>query len=115
MRFTALLFSLVFFMLASDANAQSAPAFNLMPRPAVLSPASGALRIDANFTIFFTGHDEARLDRAGERFLTQLHRQTGLLRGKRTHDVTKAILVVHTDHGSRDVQELGEDESYNLE
>jgi len=115
MRFAAILFSLFCLMLSSHANSQSAPALNLMPQPANVTPGSGALRIDANFTVAFTGHTEPRLDRAAERFLTQLHRQTGLLFAKPTRDASKATLVVHTDRASKDVQELGEDESYSLE
>lgn len=115
MRFAALLFSFVLLMLASNTNAQSAPALNLMPQPASLTPGSGALKIDANFAIAFTGHDEPRLDRAGERFLAQLRRQTGLLLGKPTRDAAKANFAIHTDHASKEIQQLGEDESYTLE
>lgn len=115
MRFAAILFSLSLLMLSSFASAQSAPTFNLMPQPSTITSGSGVLRIDASFAIAFTGHDEARLERASERFLTQLHRQTGLVLGKRQRAAAKATLAVHTDHASKDVQELGEDESYALE
>jgi hexosaminidase len=115
MRFAAFLLSLSFFMFASHTRAQSGRALNLMPQPASVTQGSGALRIDPNFTLAFTGHTESRLDRAGERFLTQLHRQTGLLLGKPAHEAAQAILVVHTDRASKDVQELNEDESYTLE
>ena len=86
-----------------------------MPQPAAVTPATGALRIDANFTVIFTGHTEPRLDRAADRFLTQLHRQTGLLLPKGSRDAAKASLVVHIDRVGKEVQELGEDESYTLE
>jgi hexosaminidase len=115
MRFAAIFFSLFCLMLSSHANGQSAPALNLMPQPASVTPGSGTLRIDGNFTVAFTGHSEQRLERAAERLLTQLHRQTGLLVRKPTRDATKATLVVHTDRASKEVQELGEDESYTLE
>jgi hexosaminidase len=97
------------------AAAQSQPPLNLMPQPATVKPGTGALPIDATFTITFTGHTEPRLDRAADRFLTQLHRQTGLLLAKSSHDSARATLVVHTEHASKEVQELGEDESYSLE
>src|SRR5262245_61629265 len=115
MRSAALLLGMVCLMLSSEAMAQSAPALDLMPVPASVTPGSGGLRIDANFQIAFTGHTEPRLDRAGERFLTQLQRQTGLPVGKPAGDAAKATLVAHTDHASKEVQELGEDESYTLE
>jgi hexosaminidase len=90
---------------------------NLIPQPARIRQGTGALRLDENFTVAFTGHTEPRLDRAGERFLAQLHRQTGLLFAGHVYlrDAAKASLVVQTDHASKEAQELGEDESYTLE
>jgi hexosaminidase len=87
---------------------------NLMPQPANVKQGTGALRIDENFALAFAGHTEPRLDRAAERFLAQLHNQTGLLFAG-LHDAAKATLVVHADHASKEIQELGEDESYTLE
>ena len=101
--------------LAPPAKAQSQPPFNLIPQPANVKPGTGGLPVGANFTIAFTGHTESRLDRAADRFLTQLHRQTGLLLPKPARDAAQATLVVHTDHASKEIQELGEDESYALE
>ena len=96
-------------------GAQDAPTLNLMPWPASVQSGSGALKIDASFGVAFTGHSEARLDRAGQRFLTQLQKQTALLISSKPVDSAKAKLIVHTDHASKEVQELGEDESYTLE
>ena len=101
--------------LAPPATGQSQPPWNLIPQPANVKPGSGALPVGANFTIAFTGHTESRLDRAADRFLIQLHRQTGLLLPKSARDAAQATLVVHTDHASKEIQELGEDESYSLE
>ena len=103
-------------MFASQTNSQSAPPLNLMPQPASVNLGTGALKIDANFTIALTGHTEPRLDRAASRFLAQLQRQTGLLFAQQpARDSAKATLVIRTDHASKDIQELGEDESYTLE
>ena len=119
MRFAAIaLFHLAIFasvLLTPESSAQSPVRFNLMPQPANLTPGSSALTIDANFTVAFTGHPESRLDRAAERFLLQLQRQTGLLPAKQVQDATKAVLLIHTDRASKEIQELGEDESYSLE
>jgi hexosaminidase len=115
MRFAAILFSLSFLMLSSHTGAQSAPSPNLMPQPASLAPGSGALRIDANFSVAFTGHSEPRLRHAADRFFAQLQQQTGLSRFAEKKDNSSATLIIHTDHASKDVQELGEDESYTLE
>ena len=99
----------------TNARPQNAPALNLMPWPASVQNGSGALKIDASFGVAFTGYNEARLDRAGQRFLLQLQRQTGLLISGKTAEPAKATLVAHTDHASKEVQELGEDEAYTLE
>jgi hexosaminidase len=101
--------------LASPCSAQTRLPSNLMPQPANIKQTPGALRIDANFTVALSGHTEPRLQRASERFLTQLHRQTALLFAKTSSDAARATLVVHTDHASKEIQELGEDESYSLE
>jgi hexosaminidase len=100
---------------AYPTNAQTPLPLNLMPQPSSVKTSAGALPIDANFTISFTGHTEPRLERAAERFLAQLRRQTGLLIPAFTSGTAKSSLVVHTDHASKEVQELGEDESYTLE
>jgi len=109
------LFSLSFLLLSSHTGAESAPSLNLMPQPASLARGAGALRIDANFSLAFTGHSEPRLRRAADRFFAQLARQTGLSRFAQPKSNSGATLVVHTDHPSKDLQELGEDESYTLE
>jgi hexosaminidase len=109
------IFMLAAISFAPRAGAQSQPPLNLMPQPANVKLGTGALRVDANFTITFTGHKEPRLDRAADRFLTQLHRQTGLLLAKSVSSANKAALVVHTDQASKEIQELGEDESYAIE
>ena len=103
-------FALLLF--AGGAGAQEQPKLNLMPWPANLQAGSGTFRVDASFSVALTGHTEARLDRAVQRFLRQLSRQTAVpFSGKAS---TKANLIVHTDHASKEVQELGEDESYTL-
>jgi hexosaminidase len=99
-------------LLAGGAKAQERPTLNLMPWPADVQMGSGSLRVDASFSVALTGHTETRLDQAVQRFLRQLSRQTALpFSGKAS---SKATLTVHTDHASKEVQELGEDESYTL-
>jgi hexosaminidase len=116
MRSPAQFLFLATLMFASQTYSQSSQPLNLMPQPASLNLGTGALKIDGNFTIALTGHTEPRLDRAATRFLTQLHSQTGLLLAQQpSRDSAKATLVIHTDRASKDIQELGEDESYTLE
>jgi hexosaminidase len=94
---------------------QGQPALNLMPYPSTVQPSNGRLKIDSSFTVGFTGYTEPRLDRAAERFLRQLSRQTAIPLIGKPSTSAKAVLVIRTDHASREIQELGEDESYILE
>jgi len=97
---------------APRATAQDQPRLNLMPLPANLQTGTGSLRVDSSFSVALTGHTEARLDRAVQRFLRQISRQTAIpASGKLS---AKPSLTIHTDHASKEVQELGEDESYTL-
>src|SRR5438876_1527196 len=91
------------------------PALNLMPLPANVQPGTGSLRVDSAFSVAFTGYTEPRLERAGERFLRQLARQTGLPLALKPSKTGKATLVIQTDHASKEIQEVGEDESYILD
>jgi hexosaminidase len=91
------------------------PALNLMPLPAGAQSGTGSLAVDSSFSLVFTGYTEPRLERSGERFLRQLARQTGLLISLKRSKGTKATLAVQTDHASKEIQEVGEDESYVLE
>ena len=86
-----------------------------MPLPASAQSGTGSLAVDSSFSLAFTGYAEPRLERAGERFLRQLARQTGLLITLKPGKGTKATLVVQTDHSSKEIQEVGEDEGYVLE
>jgi hexosaminidase len=98
---------------AAETAAQDQPALNLMPWPASVQIGSGHLRIDSSFSVALTGHAEPRLDRAVQRFLRQLARETGMPLSAKAS--TTPALTVHTDRSSKEIQELGEDESYNLE
>ena len=94
----------------------SMPGLNLMPVPANVQVGSGSLKIQAPFNVMLTGHSDARLVAATQRFLDQLARQTGLLLPPLNSPIGGRIsLAVRVDHDSKPVQELGEDESYVLE
>ena len=95
---------------------QTQPPLNLMPLPQTVRLAAGQLSIDPSFSVAINGHSDARLQRAVDRFLNDLRRETGMLPldMKVVHGST-AGLVVHCEHASKDIQELGEDESYSLE
>jgi hexosaminidase len=106
---TSLLFA------AMSLRAQSPADLNAMPLPSKVQMGNGSLKIDGSFSVAFDGHVEPRLERAGQRFLATLNHQTGIVFGHTPVDVSKATLVVTTDHESKAVQEVGEDESYTLE
>ena len=91
-------------------------AVNLMPLPAKVQSGNGQLVIDTNFSVSIAGHHEPRLDRAVELFLIQLRRQTGMPPiDMKVTDSATATLVIQAAAGTKDVQELGEDESYRLD
>ena len=103
--------------------AQTPVELNVMPLPAKVQLASGVLPIDRGFTIGFTGFRDERLERAAQRFLVQLHRETGIVFASpgaqagilAPRDAARATLLVTTGRDSKPVRELGEDESYTLE
>jgi hexosaminidase len=99
-----------------SSSAAEPPPLSLMPIPANVQLKTGQLVIDASFTVGISGHTDLQLQHAIERFLDSLRRQIGMppLDMKVT-DATQPKLVVHSEHASKTVQELGEDESYSLE
>src|SRR5260221_2818134 len=91
------------------------PVLNLMPLPANMRSGTGRLAVDSSFSIAFTGYSEPRVQRAGERFLKQLAHQTGLPLALKPSKPGTGTLVIQTDHASKEIQEVGEDESYILD
>ena len=102
----------------SLAQSQSPPqtSLNLMPWPARLQIGSGQLAVDSSFSVTLTGYKDARLQRAADRFLNDLRRQTGMgPLNMRVAGGPTATLVIHAAQAGKPIQELGEDESYALE
>jgi hexosaminidase len=99
----------------SSSAAEPRP-LSLMPLPAKVQLKTGQLVIDASFTVGISDHYDAQVQRAVERFLDNLRRQTGMPPlDMKVADAAQAKLVVHSERPSKAVQELGEDESYSLE
>ena len=89
---------------------------SLMPMPASVQTKTGQLVIDPSFSVGISGPSEARLQHAIELFLDDLRRQTGMTAlDMNVAGAVQTTLVVHCEHASKDVQELGEDESYSLD
>lgn len=105
----------LYVLLFPTMTAAQQPSLNLMPVPANVQSGSGSLRVDSSFSVALTGYTEPRLDRAAERFLRTLELQTALPLTLRPAKTAKATLTVHTDHASKEIQEVGEDESYILD
>jgi len=97
----------------SLAHGQSLSALPIMPLPASAIPGQGEFVVDGQFSVTFDGFTEPRLLRARERFLDTLTRETGIPFLRETTAGT-ARFQVHTGGPSKVIQQLGEDESYQL-
>ena len=104
---------------SSVAVAQDSNTMRLMPWPASVTadPAAGQLRIATSFSVGIEKQSDPRLRHAVEIFLNDLRRHTGSLPldFSIAADPAKAQLRVDRDHPGKEVQELGEEESYTLE
>ena len=106
--------------LSALAPAQSPNAVTLpiMPLPASATLGQGEFLIDGQFSVTLDGFTEPRLLRARERFLDTLARETGIPfsreEGSPGSQPAPAHFVIHTAGPSKVIQELGEDESYQL-
>jgi hexosaminidase len=106
---------LAMYSLAVFAEVQNAP-LNLMPMPASIKMGTGQLVVDPSFSIAISGHKEPRLQRAVEIFLNDLRRQNGMLPlDMKISNSSTGTLLIHCESGTKEVQALGEDESYHLE
>src|SRR5579863_4182679 len=99
-------------ILAPFSLSQTQTQLNLMPMPASVQTGSGRLAITQTFSVAATGNHDASLDRGIRDFMVQLSRKTGI--PFRPKAGAAATLEVHADHGREAVQQLGEDESYQL-
>jgi hexosaminidase len=99
-------------LLVGFSAAQSQPQLPLMPMPASVQTGAGQLAITEGFSVRLSGHRDASLEAAVERFQVQLSRKTGI--PLRPEPGTAPTFNIHTDHGRAAVEKLGEDESYEL-
>ena len=90
-------------------------AVDMMPLPTEYKLGRGALKFDESFSVSLSGYKEDRLFRAVERLLTNASKQTGIPLQAKLTGRRMATLTVHTEHGSKPVEEPDEDESYSLE
>jgi hexosaminidase len=99
-------------LICIPSSAQSQPQLNLMPMPANVQSGVGQLPVTQSFSVALSGHRDASLDGAVERFQAQLSRRTGIPFYPKAG--AAPTLNIHTDHGRDAVQKIGEDESYEL-
>jgi hexosaminidase len=85
-----------------------------MPLPAHIVAGNGEFLIDGSFGIALKGYQEARLERARQRFLETLSRETGIPLWREAI-LNQPHFIVQTAGPSAPVPQLGEDESYHLE
>ncbi|PYX71355.1 MAG: beta-N-acetylhexosaminidase, partial [Acidobacteria bacterium] len=108
-----------FFMLCSGlmplAAGQPPQQISVMPVPASFRVGTGQLVVNQTFSIALTGEKGTLLERVIQNFVGDLSRKTGMRLDSKAVDLAKATLGIRTEHVSKEVQELGEDESYNLE
>src|SRR5262245_58052611 len=103
-------------ILVFGAELSAQHSLNLMPMPAKVQTGNGTLPIDPSFSVSLSGYSDARLSRAVDRFLDNLRHQTGMVPlDFKVSEGNTATLLIHADHASKEIPELGEDESYFLE
>ncbi|MHB2007509.1 MAG: beta-N-acetylhexosaminidase [Acidobacteriaceae bacterium] len=95
-------------------TAQAQTTLPIMPLPSHVVQGQGQFMIDGNFGIALQGYTEPRLQRAQQRFLVTLSRETGIPLWREAQ-FNPPIFVIKTGGASDAVQQLGEDESYRLE
>ena len=93
---------------------------SVMPLPATFQLGPGHLLVDESFTVAIEGVEDVRLDRAAQRFITNLSRQTGIplsvaAVGRKAETLGKATLTISASDAGRAVPEFDEDERYTLD
>ena len=94
--------------------AQEKNSLPLMPMPAHVVQGQGEFVVDGSFGVALEGYKEPRLERAQQRFLNILSKETGIqLWREAAQNQPHFIILVAGPSAS--VQQLGEDESYHLQ
>ena len=115
--FTFLLVATIFSLSSFSTGQEKTPRLNLMPWPSDVKTSNGEMLIDPTFSVSLHGSD-SRLKKTAEIFLDDLRRHTGMLpldfNIKDTTEQGHPSLAITSEHASKEIQELGEDESYQL-
>jgi len=100
-------------ILAAKESYVSESALAMVPMPTHATLGNGRFLFDKGFDMVFVGYTEPRLERARLRFLETFSRKTGMRHWP--HETGLPQIVVATKAASAPVQQVGEDESYQLE
>jgi len=93
--------------------AQEMHSLSVMPLPAHAVMGEGEFLIEGTFGVELKGYVEPRLERARQRFLDTLSRETGIPLWREAA-INRGNFTVHTAGPGAPVQQLEEDESYHL-
>jgi hexosaminidase len=114
---TAIIFWTISVMSSVSSGQQNVPRLNLMPWPSDITAFVGRMAIDPKFSVSLRGSDP-RLKKTAEIFLDDLRRHTGMLPLDFNITDTAApgrpSLTITSAQASKEIEELGEDESYQL-
>ena len=110
------LFAIAFCLLSlcHEVSAQQEDTLPIMPLPAHVLLGQGEFVVDGSLGIALNGYKEARLDRARQRFLDTLSRETGIPLWREAV-VNEPHFIIQTAGPSAPIQQLGEVESYHLQ
>ena len=111
-RLLAIVFTCALFVTSASSQAET-PLF-IMPLPAHAVAGTGSFPISGSFPIVMEGYTEPRLERAKSRFLVSLANRTGIPLWQ-APTASQQQFTIRTGGPSKQVQQLGEDESYHLE
>src|SRR5271154_364707 len=101
-------------LVSGNFHLQAQTQLSIMPLPAHAVEGAGSLSISNGLDVVFEGYTEPRMERARDRFLANLARETGILPVP-PQPGDKPKFIFRTAGPSAPVQQLGEDESYRLE
>ncbi|MDT7813086.1 MAG: hexosaminidase [Acidobacteriaceae bacterium] len=93
---------------------QAQASLPLMPLPAQVKPGDGVFLVTDGFGITLQGFQEPRLERAKQRFLNMLSKQTGIPLWREAV-LNQPSFFINTKGPSAAVQQVDEDESYHLQ
>jgi hexosaminidase len=106
---------ILLFVFTAVVFAQNPTELAVMPLPSSIKLSDGEFALPARVTVSLTGAKGGRLNRAADRFLAALAKKTGAPMTAQVGKGEAATVAVHIDHASKDVQEVGDDESYTVE